>query len=595
MSLLGRWFISVQVDKSTVKRDLVAVRSEVSKSAAMIQGDVARMTQQLSPRSVSGSRGHFIANASGLMRQYNRETTVATATTARLTRQIQNSSTTVRALAGSLSGLSASRVMGLAGAFGSTTAAIGATLLAAVKFSKFMGTDFQQTLIDPAKNFQKRTATTWLDMLGGTVFGGPYTTTGLMDPIARGSKIPASPELRGRLNDLRLERAELQKNRELIAQLNQEKDMLLALELRGKGVKKEYVAQIIAETQATRKLKDSLEQQSEALQQNQQVAELTRRFAEMSGDANGLRSAAEQIDAISLSMLRLQNIPADVVDKISKLLANVRALNESRRAAAAWNAKSDLGLQILDISGDGDIAGQARAREAHRLRIEQFEQMALTGEERSELIIQSHDLMLEELRQLDIEYGRDWRGLLERMLIEHGSFSRNLVVATERTVGSMTAMFSDIFFDVMRGNLDDLDEHFKNFFKSVLREIANLMAQQAAAAVIKAVLGTTVVAAANGGVLSGGFRAFANGGIVDRPTLGLVGEGRYNEAVVPLPDGKSIPVQMQGEREIAVHITNMLVNDPAAARPGRSEIVNEIATDILRGGPTYHAIRQRVK
>ena len=47
---------------------------------------------------------------------------------------------------------------------------------------------------------------------------------------------------------------------------------------------------------------------------------------------------------------------------------------------------------------------------------------------------------------------------------------------------------------------------------------------------------------ANGGVASGGFRAFANGGIANKPTLGMVGEGRYNEAVVPLPDGRSIPV-----------------------------------------------------
>lgn len=40
--------------------------------------------------------------------------------------------------------------------------------------------------------------------------------------------------------------------------------------------------------------------------------------------------------------------------------------------------------------------------------------------------------------------------------------------------------------------------------------------------------------------------AFANGGIVTGPTLGLVGEGRYNEAVIPLPDGKSVPVQLSG-------------------------------------------------
>jgi hypothetical protein len=54
---------------------------------------------------------------------------------------------------------------------------------------------------------------------------------------------------------------------------------------------------------------------------------------------------------------------------------------------------------------------------------------------------------------------------------------------------------------------------------------------------------------ANGGIAQGGFipfRAFANGGTVSGPTLGLMGEGRYNEAIVPLPDGKSIPVQLGG-------------------------------------------------
>jgi hypothetical protein len=51
---------------------------------------------------------------------------------------------------------------------------------------------------------------------------------------------------------------------------------------------------------------------------------------------------------------------------------------------------------------------------------------------------------------------------------------------------------------------------------------------------------------ADGGIAPGGFRAFASGGIATQPTVGLVGEGNYNEAVVPLPDGKSIPVQMQG-------------------------------------------------
>lgn len=57
-----------------------------------------------------------------------------------------------------------------------------------------------------------------------------------------------------------------------------------------------------------------------------------------------------------------------------------------------------------------------------------------------------------------------------------------------------------------------------------------------------------IIPKANGGVLVGGFQAFASGGVVAGPTLGLVGEGKYNEAIVPLPDGKSIPVMMRGEQ-----------------------------------------------
>ncbi len=51
---------------------------------------------------------------------------------------------------------------------------------------------------------------------------------------------------------------------------------------------------------------------------------------------------------------------------------------------------------------------------------------------------------------------------------------------------------------------------------------------------------------AKGGILQKGITGYASGGVVKRPTLGLVGEGRQNEAVVPLPDGKAIPVSMPG-------------------------------------------------
>jgi hypothetical protein len=55
---------------------------------------------------------------------------------------------------------------------------------------------------------------------------------------------------------------------------------------------------------------------------------------------------------------------------------------------------------------------------------------------------------------------------------------------------------------------------------------------------------------ANGGVMSGGGSApltrYAGGGVATSPQLAMFGEGATPEAFVPLPDGRSIPVQMRG-------------------------------------------------
>jgi len=67
---------------------------------------------------------------------------------------------------------------------------------------------------------------------------------------------------------------------------------------------------------------------------------------------------------------------------------------------------------------------------------------------------------------------------------------------------------------------------------------------------------------ANGGVVKGGFQSYANGGIINQPTVGLVGEGRFNEAVVPLPNGKAIPVDMKGSGGVTV---NVAVNNNGSA------------------------------
>jgi phage-related minor tail protein len=67
-------------------------------------------------------------------------------------------------------------------------------------------------------------------------------------------------------------------------------------------------------------------------------------------------------------------------------------------------------------------------------------------------------------------------------------------------------------------------------------------------------------------MVKGGFQAYANGGIATKPTLGLVGEGRYNEAIVPMPNGKAIPVDMKG----AGQQNNVTVNVSVDSQGGAS-------------------------
>jgi hypothetical protein len=47
---------------------------------------------------------------------------------------------------------------------------------------------------------------------------------------------------------------------------------------------------------------------------------------------------------------------------------------------------------------------------------------------------------------------------------------------------------------------------------------------------------------------------FAQGGITKAPQLALIGEGKRNEAVVPLPNNREIPVDLKGSSGDIVNI-----------------------------------------
>jgi tape measure domain-containing protein len=136
--------------------------------------------------------------------------------------------------------------------------------------------------------------------------------------------------------------------------------------------------------------------------------------------------------------------------------------------------------------------------------------------------------------------------------------------------GSMTAQ------EALAGMFQSIADHFADMVAQMIAEYLKMALIKGLGALIGGIFGggggglgsmdaniaqyaPLPAGYANGGIAPGGFTAFANGGIVTGPTLGLVGEGRYNEAVIPLPDGKSVPVDLGGAMGSQI-TSNIVVN-----------------------------------
>jgi hypothetical protein len=100
------------------------------------------------------------------------------------------------------------------------------------------------------------------------------------------------------------------------------------------------------------------------------------------------------------------------------------------------------------------------------------------------------------------------------------------------------------------------------------------------------------------GLLSPLIPGFAVGGMVTSPTLALVGEGIHNEAIVPLPNGRSIPVDLKGMGEssggngaISNAISVTIQNSGQAKETSRGD-ANAIA-NLVRNLVTEGLINER--
>ncbi len=101
---------------------------------------------------------------------------------------------------------------------------------------------------------------------------------------------------------------------------------------------------------------------------------------------------------------------------------------------------------------------------------------------------------------------------------------------------------------------------------------------------------------ANGGIMTGSgpvpLRAYSNGGVASSPQLALFGEGRTPEAYVPLPDGRNIPVKMEGGGEPFTY-SPMITIDARNSTMSPAEIRSIVKTAVDSSVAEVRSLQRR--
>lgn len=139
------------------------------------------------------------------------------------------------------------------------------------------------------------------------------------------------------------------------------------------------------------------------------------------------------------------------------------------------------------------------------------------------------------------------------------SMAETAAAGLDNVLGTIQSSATDALMGIVDGSMS-AKEAFGQMATAILKSIAKMIIEMLVLKAVQSTMGMFGIPmpAAAGGIMpaaAGGIIPLATGGIMNRslgvqgivkqPTY-LVGEGRYNEAVVPLPNGRSIPVQMHG-------------------------------------------------
>jgi hypothetical protein len=180
-------------------------------------------------------------------------------------------------------------------------------------------------------------------------------------------------------------------------------------------------------------------------------------------------------------------------------------------------------------------------------------------------------------------------------------------------ISSFEETTANILYDAMTGKLKSFKDYVNSLTKTILQALSQVLAKILIVKTLGSFVSTNQVSAKNGnqgniftsviGSIANlfGIKKFAEGGIVTKPTIGLIGEAGYPEAVIPLKNGY-VPVVNTNKPSQPINIVlNIQAVDAQSfidweRRTGAiSSIVKDtVVKDIQRNGIIRQSIRRGV-
>jgi hypothetical protein len=142
----------------------------------------------------------------------------------------------------------------------------------------------------------------------------------------------------------------------------------------------------------------------------------------------------------------------------------------------------------------------------------------------------------------------------------------------------------------------NLKDAFLNMTKSILSAMAQVLAQQAAIAIMGKIpfFPGGGLGGRDGGIMKApGYRSFGTGGVSDGPDSGYPAILHGTEAVVPLPNGRSIPVEMSGGTGVNNISVNVNMTTGETSSEGAGEEAYALGRAISTAVQTEIAKQQR--